>query len=122
MHEGCVEEGASGGVVEGISRGAGAATRTDAGGGGISGLGGGDSWQTPGKGDGPRHHVRTREEVLNELRRELGPCVQGLCRLRTTYADDRRAVQKMDKIVAHLSALQVALGNTSLHASRSTYP
>ena len=26
---------------------------------------------------------------LQDLKRELGPCVEGLCRLRETYADDR---------------------------------
>ena len=57
-----------------------AATRAGSGGGGMSGVGG-DSAQTPSKFDhGPQQHVRTRVEVLSALKKELGPCVQGLCR------------------------------------------
>ena len=57
-----------------------AATRAGSGGGGMSGVGG-DSGQTPSKFEhGPQQHVRTREEVLSALKKELGPCVQGLCR------------------------------------------
>ena len=68
------------GVGQGKPGGLEAATRAGSGGGGMSG-GGGDSGQTPSKFDhGPQQHVRTREEVLSALKKELGPCVQGLCR------------------------------------------
>ena len=68
-----------------------------------------------------RRNMRTREQVLNDLRRELGPCVEGLCRLRSTYADDRSAIHKVDKIVAHLRALLVSIGSDSANG-RATYP
>jgi len=52
---------------------------------------------------------RTRDEVVNDLRKELTPCIDGLKRLRNTYNEDRWAVQRLDKVISDLSQLQSSL-------------
>ncbi|EKX54825.1 replication factor C subunit 1 [Guillardia theta CCMP2712] len=53
-----------------------------------------------------KFHSRTRDEVVNDLRKELTPCIDGLKRLRNTYNEDRWAVQRLDKVISDLSQLQ----------------
>eukprot|EP00293_Proteomonas_sulcata_P001859 CAMPEP_0184326050 /NCGR_PEP_ID=MMETSP1049-20130417/142356_1 /TAXON_ID=77928 /ORGANISM="Proteomonas sulcata, Strain CCMP704" /LENGTH=632 /DNA_ID=CAMNT_0026648219 /DNA_START=28 /DNA_END=1926 /DNA_ORIENTATION=+ len=54
-------------------------------------------------GEDCRHHgPMSRGELVECLSKELGPCIEGLRRLKGTYADDRPIISRLDSVLGSL--------------------